>query len=196
VRWEQVSATEWIARLPADKRYLSAAVLPDDKPETLALLTRHAYAFIEDTRVDWRYDVAASQVETTFSATTRVMEGPDNGPLLGLYPHHWFDNPSVAGKLGPPTTRCAARSTCWPRRSSRPCIPTTASCRYWPGIRESPRKSELADVMRSDFRNARRDDAGPKGRRAYWQGKGLQRITKLADVAEQQGDIENARTGC
>ena len=100
-RWESVSATEWIARLPAGKRYVSAAVLPDDKAETLALLLRHAYAFVQGTRVQWRYDVPASQVETTFTATTRVMEGADNGPLFGLYPHHWFKNASVDGKLGP-----------------------------------------------------------------------------------------------
>jgi hypothetical protein len=37
-RWESVSGTEWIARLPAGKHFASAAVLPDDKPETLALL--------------------------------------------------------------------------------------------------------------------------------------------------------------
>jgi endoglucanase Acf2 len=101
VKWEQVSATEWTARLPAGKGYLSAAALPDDKPATLALFSRHAYAFIQDTRADWRFDAQASQVETTFKASTRAMEGEDNGPLLGLYPHHWFKNASVEGKLGP-----------------------------------------------------------------------------------------------
>ncbi len=35
----------------------------------------------------------------------------------------------------------------------------------------------------------------PEGQSAYWQGKGLQRIVKLMDVAEQQGDIEDA-TAC
>ncbi len=71
------------------------------KAETLALLLRHAYAFVQGTRVQWRYDVPASVVETTFTATTRVMEGADNGPLYGLYPHHWFNNAAVDGKLGP-----------------------------------------------------------------------------------------------
>jgi hypothetical protein len=141
VRWEQVSPTEWMARLPAGQGLPLRGRLPDDKAETLALFTRHAYAFITDTRVDWRYDVAASQVETTFKATTRVMEGPDNGPLLGLYPHHWFNNASRStASWARPTTPCAARSACWPRRSSRRqhlhgFVP------YWPGVPESPRKS-------------------------------------------------------
>ena len=100
-RWESVSATEWIARLPAGKHHVAGAVMPDDKAETLALLARHAYAFVTDTRAEWRYDTAASRVETTFKATTQLMEGADNGPLFGLYPHHWFRNASVDGKLGP-----------------------------------------------------------------------------------------------
>ncbi|MFM7505073.1 MAG: hypothetical protein ACKO3M_00635 [Rubrivivax sp.] len=84
VAWESASSTEWVARLPAGRGYLSVAALPEDKAETLALFTRHAYAFIRQTRVEWRYDEAVSRVETTFRARTQVMEGPDHGPLLGL----------------------------------------------------------------------------------------------------------------
>ena len=61
VRWEQVSPTEWVGRLPEGKGYFSAAALPDDKPETLALLARHAYAFVTDTTVGWKYDAAAAR---------------------------------------------------------------------------------------------------------------------------------------
>ena len=74
VKWEAVSPTEWVARMPANAGYLSVAGLPDDQAATLALFTRHAFAFIQQTRVEWRYDEAASQVETTFKATTKVME--------------------------------------------------------------------------------------------------------------------------
>jgi endoglucanase Acf2 len=154
-RWESASATEWIARLPADKRYLSAAVLPDDKPETLALLARHAFAFIEDTRVAWHYDVAASRVETTFRATTRVMEGPDNGPLYGLYPHHWFDNASVAGKLGPAYDTVRGKIHLLAAPEFKTVYPYTGFVPFWPGVKDSPRAGELADVMKADLRNAR-----------------------------------------
>jgi endoglucanase Acf2 len=47
----------------------------------------------------------------------------------------------------------------------------------------------LADVMSKDVRDARRlllvEGEGP-----YWQGKGLQRLVKLMDVAEAQGDMK------
>lgn len=188
-RWEAASPREWIVRLPADRRYVSAAALPDDRPESLALLTRHAWAFIEDTRVEWRYDMPGSRVETTFSATTRVMEGPDNGPLLGLYPHHWFENASVAGRLGPAyeTVRGKLHLLAAPRFSTS--YPYVGFVPFWPRVTDSPRLAELADAMKSDQRNARRLML-PEGRSAYWQGKGLQRIMKLLDVVEQQGDTE------
>jgi endoglucanase Acf2 len=186
-RWESVSATEWIARLPADKRYVAAAVLPDDRAETLALLARHAYAFVQDTRVQWRYDATASQVETTFTATTELMEGPDNGPLYGLYPHHWFNNASVQGRLGPAydTVRGPIRLLAAPQFKTTHAY--AGFVPYWPAVGDSPRKAELDDVMKADLRNARRMML-PEGQSAYWQGKGLQRITKLLDVVEQQGD--------
>jgi endoglucanase Acf2 len=189
VKWEQASSLEWIARLPAGKGYLSAAALPDDKPTTLALFTRHAYAFIQDTRADWRVDAQTSVVETTFKSTTRVMEGEDNGPLMGLYPHHWFKNASVEGKLGPAFD--SIRGKIHLLASSQ--FKTTASYSgfvpYWPGIQDASRKTELAELLKTDKRTARRMML-QEGKGAYWQGKGLQRNLKLMDVAEQQGDME------
>jgi endoglucanase Acf2 len=144
---------------------------------------------VQDTRVEWRYDAAASQVETTFKATTRVMEGPDNGPLFGLYPHHWFKNASVEGKLGPGYDSVRGKI----RLLAAPQFKTSHSYAgfvpFWPGVGESSRSAELADVMKVDQRNARRLML-PEGQSAYWQGKGLQRIVKLMDVVEQQGDKE------
>lgn len=187
-RWESVSATEWIARLPEGKGYLSAAALPDDKAETLALFARHAYAFVQQTRVEWRFDEAASTVETTFKATTKAMEGPDNGPLLGLYPHHWFNNASLEGKLGAAFDTVRGKL----RLLAAPQFKTTYTYNgfvpYWPGIKDSPRLPELNELMARDLRNARREML-QNGRSAYWQGLGLQRTLKLADVFEQQGDL-------
>lgn len=188
-RWESVSPTEWIARLPADKRYLSVAVLPDAKPETLALLARHAYAFVQDTRVEWKVDAAASHVETTFRAATRLMEGPDNGPLFGLYPHHWFNNPSVKGQLGPAYDTVRGKIHLLAAPQFKTTHPYVGFVPYWPAVGESARSGDLADVMKADVRNARRMLL-PEGKSAYWQGKGLQRISKLMDVVEQQGDME------
>ena len=187
VRWEQASPAEWIARLPAGKGYVAAAALPDAQPATLALLARHAYAFIDDTRVDWRYDAAASRVQTTFSATTTVMEGPDLGPLLGLYPHHWFNNPAVAGKLGPAYDTVRGKLHLLAAAQFSTSSTYHGFVPFWPGIKDSPRLGELGDLMGKEVREARRMML-QEGKGAYWQGKGLQRNLKLLDVVEQQGD--------
>ena len=195
VRWEPASPTEWIARLPAGKGYLSAAALPDDKAETLALMLKHAYSFLQDTRVDWRYDQAKSLVETTYQTTTQAMEGENNGPLLGLYPHHWFKNASVEGKLGPAfdTVRGALRVLAAPQFKTT--LPYTGFVPYWPGVKEGPRLDELADLLSTDVRKRRelipmRENKDNWRTSAYWQGKGLIRATQLASVAEQQGDLK------
>jgi endoglucanase Acf2 len=187
VRWEAVSATEWVGRLPEGKAYVSAAAMPDDKAQTLALFTRHAYAFVTNTRVEWRYDRAKSQVETTFNTSTRTLEGADNGPLVGLYPHHWFNNASVANKLGPAFDTLRGKLHLLAAAQFQTTAAYTGFVPYWPGVQASPRLAELNDLLSKDKREARRNMLR-EGKGAYWQGKGLQRTLKLLDVAEQQGD--------
>ncbi|MDP4300861.1 glycosyl hydrolase [Leptothrix discophora] len=188
VRWESVGPTEWIARLPAGKGYLAAAALPDREPATLALFARHAYAFITDTRASWQVDLAQGRVTTTFTLTSRTMEGPDAGPLVSLYPHHWHDNATLDGRLGPAFNtvrgplKLLAASTFTTRASYNGFVP------FWPAVTDAQGAADLRDVMKSDLRNARRMML-EIGNGPYWQGKGLQRITKLLDVAEQQGDV-------
>ncbi len=195
VRWEQASPTQWVGRLPAGAGYFSASALPDDKPETLALLARHAYAFVGDTRVVGRYDQAASRVETTFTATVQVMEGADHGALLGLYPHHWHDNPSLAGKLGPAydTVRGALRLLAG--NSFKTERQYTSFVPHWPRLADGPRVSELNEHFKRDLRNRRqlipaRENADNWRVAGYWQGKGLTKVTQLAAIAEQNGDLD------
>ena len=188
VRWEQASPTEWLGRLPAGKGYVAAAALPDELPATLALFTRHAYAFLQDTRVDGAYLAATSQVETTFAASTQVMEGPDNGPLLGLYPHHWHNNASVERLLGPAFDSLRGKIRLLPAAQFKTTVGYSGFVPWWPGVSGSPRQAELDDLIAKDKREARRNMLR-EGKGAYWQGKGLQRTLKLMDVMEQQGDM-------
>jgi endoglucanase Acf2 len=196
VRWEQVSPTEWIARLPAGSGYFSAAALPDTKAETLQLFSRHAYAFVQDTRAAWRFDPATSKVETSFKVDTKVMEGADNGPLIGLYPHQWFDNASVAGKLGASYDSIRGKIRLLPAAEFKTTLTYQGFVPHWPGIKEGPRTDELAELMKIDIRKRRELIPGRENKdnwrtSIYWQGKGLTRATQLAAVAEQQGDLES-----
>jgi endoglucanase Acf2 len=188
VQWDAVSPTEWIARLPAGKGYLAAAGLPDESPATQALLLKHAYAAVTDTRVDWKVDRATGEVQTNFTATTRALEGGETTPLLGLYPHHWHANASVEGRLGPAYDTVRGKVRLLAANSFRTSARYTGFVPFWPAVPETaPRMAELRDVMKTDIRNARRmllvEGEGP-----YWQGKGLLRLLKMLDVYEQQGD--------
>lgn len=192
VQWQQISATEWLARLPDGKGYLSVAGLPDVTAATQALLLRHAYAFVTDTKVGWKVDRTSGQVETTFTATTRSMEGDERSTLLGLYPHHWHDNVEVKGRLGPAFDTVRGPVKLLAGNSFRTIARYAGFVPYWPGIPDAvPRKAELRDVIRTDVRNAHRmllqGGEGP-----YWQGKGLLRLVKMLDVCEQQGDAASA----
>lgn len=188
-RWTANSPTEWTGHLPAGKTFVSAAALPNADAATLALFQRHAYAFITDTRVDWRYDRASSQVTTSFKATSQTMDGPDHGPLLGLYPHQWFNNPLVATQLGPAFDSIRGKIHLIAASEFQKTNNYTGFVPYWPGVPASSQQAELMDLLKSEKRTARRmmlqQGAGP-----YWQGKGLLRTLKLMDVAEQQGDLE------
>ena len=202
VRWEQVSPTEWAGRMPEGKGYFSAAALPDDRPETLQLLARHAYAFVTDSRVNWQYEAAAAKVVTTFTAQTRLMEGADNGPLLGLYPHHWFENKSVADKLGPAYDTVRGKLRLLAANGFKTERPWQGFLPHWPGLgerTEGPRLSAFNDEYKRDFR--RRRDLLPSRENPdnwrvspYWAGLGLTRVTQLAAVAEQQGNTGDRDT--
>ena len=186
VRWEKINATQWRGHMPPGKGYFAAAGLPQTDSATLALLSRHAYAFVTDTRVNWAYTPESSQVQSTFEVNTQLMEGAIDTPLLGLYPHQWHRNASLpelapvsySSLRGPIKLLAAKRFST--RSTYQGFVP------YWPGLTQSP--GDFKDIMKTDVRNARRMML-EIGQGPYWQGKGLQRIGKLMDVVEQQGDV-------
>lgn len=190
VRWEQ-TGPQWLAHLPQGKGYFSAAVLPDNKTETLAWMTRHAYSFITDTQVKWQFNPSKSILTTDYTVTTQVMEGAESQTIQGLYPHHWHQNNLVNGKLQAQydTVRGAIRLL--PSNHFSTELIYRGFVPHWPAITNSPRLTELNEVLKVDVRNARRNML-QIGNGPYWQGKGLQRISKVMDVAEQQGDSESA----
>ena len=195
VRWEQVSDREWIARLPAGKGYFSAAALPDDKAATVQQFCAHAYAFVTDTRASWRYDQTTSKVETTFKVSTQVMEGADNGPLIGLYPHQWFNNNLVASKLGASYDSIRGKIRLLAASEFKQELTYQGFVPHWPGLKEGPRMAEFNDLLKTDLRKRRELIPGRENNdnwrtSIYWQGKGISRASQLAAVAEQQGDLE------
>jgi endoglucanase Acf2 len=150
-------------------------------------LTRHAYSALTDTRVNWTVDSRTGQVETTFKASTRALEGRNEGALMALYPHHWHHNASLEGRLGPAYDTVRGKLKLLAASEFKTTTRYTGFVPYWPGVTQSPRLDELNDVMSTDLGNARRMML-EIGQGPYWQGKGLLRLVKMLDVFEQQGD--------
>jgi endoglucanase Acf2 len=189
VQWERESALQWRAKLPAGRGYLSVAALPDTSAATLALLARHAYTFIRDTRVSWDYKPDGGLVTTQFTAVTDTLEGDERAPLLGLYPHHWHGNNTLPAQLGPGFDTLRGQIRLLAASSFQLPMKYSGFVPYWPAVSPQGRGDELADVTRTDLRNARRMML-EIGNGPYWQGKGLQRIASLMSVVEQQGDLK------
>lgn len=71
-----------------DGNYLSLATLP--AANELATYYQHAYAFVTDTQVDYRYDEAAALVTTDFRSMTELKRpGFSSDTLMALLPHQW-----------------------------------------------------------------------------------------------------------
>jgi endoglucanase Acf2 len=118
-------------------------------------------------------DRVAEQGYADFEASTWLgLVGPANMP------------PDVVRRIGDATMKLLATNQFELTRTYNGFVP------FWPGLSEQTRSAELRDLMKTDVRNARRMmleiGVGP-----YWQGKGLQRISKLMDVVEQQGDLDS-----
>jgi endoglucanase Acf2 len=86
--WRGLGSASLTSESPAGN-YFSVAVLPDAAPSTLRLFTRYAYAHVETSTVNWRYDEASAEVITGYRVSTRAREGTETGTLLALYPHQW-----------------------------------------------------------------------------------------------------------
>ena len=82
-----------------EKNYLSVALLPDNRVETLELFRKHAYSFVTNSEVSWVYDEPTAKLTTTFTYTTEQKEtGEDllEETLTALYRHQWLYTKATA----------------------------------------------------------------------------------------------------
>ncbi len=175
----------------AARGVFSVALLPEATGAALARFRRHAFAFVTDTRVSWRYQAETAALHTTFTVatTSRDPAAPaDAGPLLALYPHQWKNLGRDLGPAAYPSPRGAMKllaasgfSTRMPFGGILPVLPLPPEGAF--------EKSTLAGHVRAA---ARADDLFPPGlegtRGSYWTGKSLLRVALLAWLAEQVGE--------
>lgn len=187
VRWESPSAGVWLARMPSDKRHFVLSALPDDSDASLALVARHAYVRTADTRVQWQVEPGSQKLTTRYSITPHVLEGQESRPLQALYPHHWHQNASVADRLGPAYASVRGPLKLLVGTDFETQLQHKGFVPWWPSLAKTAQSGLLETLISNDMRDARRNMLHI-GKGPYWQGKGLQRTTKLLDVVQVQGD--------
>ena len=169
-----------IATNLAGKDYLSVAVLPDASPATFKKFQAHAYAFLRDTKVSYRYKPSSSSVTTTFAATTETMEGNEMATLFALYRHQHlhateperFEAATYASPRGEMKVIAGSSfSTETPFLGVLPSLPN-------PPDTDAIRESLARDAAGFQFT---KDDT-------YWNGKEFGKASELIQIAEQLGE--------
>ena len=187
-QWVQTGSS-WQLRLTSERRYASLAILPNDQDGTIREFLAQAYSHIVDTRAEYRVDRQKSEVVTSFKVKTRTFEGPEGTGVVGLYPHHWHQNPDLPektlGNLGSirGDIRLLASASFETRYRHTGFVP------YWPGVQDAAQSKVILGNLSKETKRARRMML-EIGQGPYWQGKGLQRISQLMTVADVQGDLK------
>lgn len=177
--------------LPDSARYLSIGVLPKDDEATRQAYAQSAFAFVENTEVQWTYDEAQSLVTTRYLTQSRSMDGQTAKPLVGLYPHHrkslateplntLGQLPSVRGPIA-----IAAADQFETRLRFNGLMPA------WPALQDKAHSEQLSQWLVGDRRRAN-SLFGKMGNGTYWTGKALGAVAQVMNIAEQQGDTATA----
>jgi len=175
----------------AGKDYFSVAILPSKGDEMLEKFRKHAYAFVTDTQVAWKYDEPSAKLSASYEFKTNLMDdqkGLSSEPIIALYPHLWkhattlpyWKETYVSPRGVLKVAEAAKFTTDFTFNGILPALPPI------PG-------ADLGSVPRYLKEVANADDLFPKGygprptRDSYWVGKSLGRNAAMIEIAEQLG---------
>jgi len=177
--WEGIGTRRLVCKA-SGKPYFSVALLPDDRPETLALFARYAHNHVTDTQVRWRYNEKTSQVTTQYAFTVKRHEGQAPGTLFCLFPHQYQRS---TAPLTPHTYVCARGTlklaagegftTVTPFQGVLPLLPSLG-------------KGDKATLKR--FLDSDAASFKPELADTYWTGKALGKLATLAALADASGN--------
>ena len=170
----------------AGKEYFSVAVLPDKEPATLERFRRVAHAHVTDTRIEWSYAAATSDVTTTFRFTTKVHEGDDAGTLFALYPHQWRNTAATFLPADFNSVRGVMKVAQGNEFTTRMKFPGVLPALPNAGGRTPAQMQPLFDAELS------KPAALPAD--TYWDGKQLGKLATLIPIAELHGLTNAADT--
>jgi endoglucanase Acf2 len=184
--WEGIGAATLTNR-SGGKPYFSVAILPDATEQTLALFTKHAYAHVTDTKVEWAYDAKTSTVTTQFKCVTKAYEvGGGSGTLFALYPHQWRN--STTPFLDP--TYKSVRGTM--RLVEGESFTTTM--KYYGVLPALPMAADCDKTLLAGYIKATADAPIRPVSDTYGDGKWMGALATLMPIAQQCGADASAQT--
>jgi endoglucanase Acf2 len=176
-KWEGLDSKVLLCR--TDRPYFSAAVLPDNREETLRLFQRVAHAHVVDTVMDWRYEAAGSTVITTFRYLTKPYEGTETNTLFALYPHQWRNTATQLVPLAYHSVRGAMKLGAGPSFTTRLTFPGVLPAMPEAGGID---RAKMEELLRPELERSQASIAD-----TYWNGKTYGRWATLIPIAEQYG---------
>lgn len=183
--WRGFGSKEFLCDT-AGKIYFSVAVLPDKEPATLERFRRVAHAHVTDTRIEWSYAPATSDVTTTFRFTTKVYEGDDAGTLFALYPHQWRNTAATFIPAAYNSVRGVMKLAQGNEFTTRMKFPGVLPALPNAGGRTPAQMQPLIDAELNRVVTPAPD--------TYWNGKQIGKLTTLIPIAELYGLTNAANT--
>jgi endo-1,3(4)-beta-glucanase len=170
--------------LPGGQPYLSVGTMT--QAADLASFYQHAYAFVSGTQVNYKVDLANSQVTTTFNTSTTVMRSGFSGDtFMGLLPHQWKTSPDARldGRIYPSIRgdmKMMDGNTFTTVNRFHGLIPNFVE----------PSNPEYSRAQLAGYLDQLDQDVADGGRvdESYWQGKKLHTLAMGIVAADQVGD--------
>lgn len=192
VRWEKTDAGWGVNDFGNAIKQVAIASMPNGETDTLQNYERSAYLRVTDTRADFAIDRKSGTMDTTFKVTATPLPGHEGTPMLGLYPHHYIENPVLKENVVATVDSIRGPIRMVQSKQFQTRYKVNGFVPYWPGLPEGEAKGELRSFIKKDASRAQRMML-EIGQGPYWQGKGLQRISNVMRIAEQEGmkDVSN-----
>ena len=183
--WRVFGTKEFVCDT-AGKSYFSLAVVPDNQESTLNLFRRFAHLHVTDTRIEWSYEPATSDVTTTFRFTTKSYEGDESATLFALYPHQWRNTSAALLPVSYNSVRGVMKLAQGSAFTTRMKFPGVLPALPNAGGRTPEQMSALLQPELNKPAFATAD--------TYWDGKQLGKLATLIPIAEQYSLTETADT--
>lgn len=181
--WSGLGTSTLINQLNG-KNYFTVAALPDNTTATLDKFQQYAYSFVTDSKAQYSYNEASSEVTTTFTVTTTAKQGTQAGTIFALYPHQWKNSSqsllgytynSVRGLMK--TAEGASFQTKMKFTGVLPSLPDLGSY-------DKNKLNSYIDEAKAEVYSGDGD--------TYWTGKRLGKLAALAPIADQVGNTAAA----